>query len=58
VAYLNMDAAVEMYRLGALSGIEFRDIQISYLNAVDRKLRAIYQAKLSEISLLLLAGSL
>ena len=58
VAYLNMDAAVEMYRLGALSGIEFRDIQISYLNAVDRKLRAIYQAKLSEISLLLLAGAL
>jgi len=57
-AYANMDAAVEMYRLGEIAGIEFRDIQISYLNAVDRKLRAIYQAKLSEISLLLLAGSL
>jgi outer membrane protein TolC len=58
VASSNVDAAMEGYRLGTLSGIEFRDIQISYLNAVDRKLRAIYQAKLSEVALLLLSGSI
>ncbi|MCL1973496.1 MAG: TolC family protein [Bacteroidetes bacterium] len=58
VAYSNVDAAMEKYRLGSLSGIEFRDIQLNYLNAVDRKLRAIYQAKLSEVALLVLAGEL
>ena len=58
VAYSNVEAAMERYRLGSLSGIEFRDIQLSYLNAVDRKLRAVYQAKLSEVALLLLAGAI
>jgi len=58
VAFSNVEAAMERYRLGSLSGIEFRDIQLSYLNAVDRKLRAIYQAKLSEVALLLLAGAI
>ena len=58
VAYSNVDAAMEKYRLGSLSGIEFRDIQLNYLNAVDRKLRAIYQAKLSEVALLVLAGAI
>ncbi|MCL2727040.1 MAG: TolC family protein [Bacteroidales bacterium] len=56
VASSNVEAAMERYRLGSLSGIEFRDIQLGYLNAVDRKLRAMYQAKLSEVALLLLAG--
>jgi hypothetical protein len=51
-----VEAAMERYRLGSLSGIEFRDIQLGYLNAVDRKLRAMYQAKLSEVALLLLGG--
>ncbi|OFY42653.1 MAG: hypothetical protein A2X18_13240 [Bacteroidetes bacterium GWF2_40_14] len=57
-AYLNLDAALEKYRLGSLSGIEFRDIQLSYLDASDRRLKAIYQAKISEITLHLLAGEL
>ncbi|MFA5849344.1 MAG: TolC family protein [Bacteroidales bacterium] len=57
-AYLNLDAALEKYRLGSLSGIEFRDIQLSYLDASDRRLKAIYQAKISEINLHLLAGEL
>jgi len=58
VASSNVEAAMESYRLGSISGIEFRDIQLGYLNAVDRKLRAIYQAKLSEVALLLLAGAI
>jgi outer membrane protein TolC len=57
-AYLNLDAAMEKYRLGALSGIEFRDIQLSYLDASDRMLNSIYQAKISEITLHLLVGDL
>ncbi len=57
-AYLNLEAAMEKYRLGSLSGIEFRDYQLSYLDASDRKLRALYQTKVSEITLNLLAGEL
>ena len=57
-AYLNLEAAMEKYRLGSLSGIEFRDYQLSYLDASDRKLRALYQNKISEITLHLMAGTL
>ncbi|MDP3437849.1 MAG: TolC family protein [Bacteroidales bacterium] len=57
-AFLNLEAAMEMYRLGSLSGIEFRDYQLSYLDASDRKLRALYQTKVSEITLHLMAGGL
>ncbi len=55
-AMANLEAAMEMYRLGTMSGVEFREIQRSYLEAVDRMLAALYQAKESEISLLYLAG--
>lgn len=58
VAEMNLEAAMAKYKIGSISGIQYRDIQISYLNAADRKLKAIYQAKLSEIQLKLLAGEL
>lgn len=57
-AFLNLDAAIEKYRIGSLSGIEFRDFQLSYLDASVRKISSLYQAKLSEITLHLLAGEL
>jgi outer membrane protein TolC len=57
-AYLNLDAAIEKYKIGSLSGIEFRDFQTSYLDASVRKINALYQAKISEITLHLLAGDL
>lgn len=56
VAFENLDAALEKYKLGSLSGIEFREFQRSYIDAVDRKLSAIFQAKVSELSLLLISG--
>ena len=58
IAYFNLEMAMERYRLGSFAILDFRDIQLGYLNAVDRKLRAIYQAKLSEVALLLLAGAI
>lgn len=58
VAFENLDAALEKYKLGSLSGIEFREFQRSYIDAVDRKLSAIYQAKVSELSLLLISGEI
>ena len=57
-AKLNLDTAIEKYRLGSISGIEFREIQRSYLNAEIRRLAALYQAKVSEITLLYLSGRL
>lgn len=58
VAYQTLTTALDRYRLGSLSGIEFRDFQRSYLDAVTRKVDALFQAKSSEISLLLLSGHL
>lgn len=58
VAEKNLDAALEKYKLGSLSGIEFREFQRSYLDAVDRMLLALYQAKVSELSLLLISGGI
>lgn len=58
VAFDNLDAALERYKLGDLSGIEFREFQRSYIDAVDREVMAIYQAKVSELSLLLISGDL
>ncbi|MGL4292815.1 MAG: TolC family protein, partial [Bacteroidales bacterium] len=58
VAYDNLGAALQKYKIGSLSGIEFREFQRSYIDAVNRKLSAIYQAKVSELSLLLLSGGI
>lgn len=55
---LNLTVAIERYRLGDLSGIDFRNIQLQFLAAQERKIATIYQAKLSEIELLILSGQL
>lgn len=58
VAAANLDAALVKYKIGSLSGIEFREFQRSYIDAVDRKYSAIYQAKVRNLSLLLLSGEI
>lgn len=58
VAFDNLDAAIEKYKLGTLSGIEFREFQRSYIDAIDREVSAVYQAKISELSLLLISGQM
>lgn len=58
VAFDNLDAALEKYKLGTLPGIEFREFQRSYIDAVDRKVSALYQAKISDLSLLLISGKI
>jgi len=58
VARASLEIAMERYRLGSLSGLEFREYQRNYLNAINRRLTALYQAKISEIGLRLLAGEL
>ncbi|MDE6452254.1 MAG: TolC family protein [Odoribacter sp.] len=58
VAFENLDAALERYKLGELAGIEFREFQRSYIDAVDREVSAIYQTKISELALLLISGQI
>jgi outer membrane protein len=58
VAGKSLDIAMERYRLGSLSGLEFREYQNQYLEATNRRLTALYQAKISEIGLRLLCGEL
>jgi len=58
VAEKSLEIALERYRLGSLSGLEFREYQNKYLDAINRRLTALYQAKMSEIGLRLLCGEL
>jgi outer membrane protein, adhesin transport system len=56
VARENLEIALERYRLGALSGLELREVQKSLLDAEERLISIKYQTKLAEISLLQIAG--
>jgi len=58
VAASNLEIALERYTIGSLSGLEFRDYQKNYLEAVNRQWTAMYTAKVSEINLRLLGGEL
>jgi outer membrane protein TolC len=53
-----LDIAIEKYRIGSLSGVEFREFQRAYIEAVKRRMSASHQAKVSEIGLQLLSGKL
>jgi outer membrane protein TolC len=53
-----LESAIEKYRIGSLSGLEFREFQRSYIEAVKRLMNSSYQAKVSEIGLLLMSGNL
>lgn len=58
IAKENLDITVEKYRIGTIPTIEFRTAQLNYINAKVRHSNAKFQAKLSEIILRQLAGSL
>lgn len=54
----NLDIALARYRLGALAGIEMREIQKNFLDASNRFINAQYLAKLAEITLKQISGSI
>ncbi len=56
VARENLEIALERYRLGALSGLELREVQKSLLDAEERLISIKFQTKLAEISLLQISG--
>ncbi len=56
VARENHEIALERYRLGALSGLELREVQKSLLDAEERLISIKFQTKLAEISLMQISG--
>jgi outer membrane protein TolC len=52
----NLSIAMERYKLGNLSGIDLREVQKSLLDANESLLSVQFQAKLAEISLLVISG--
>lgn len=55
-AHESLNIAMERYKLGALSGIELREVQKDLLDAEERLLTVSFQAKLAEISLMQISG--
>ena len=58
IAKENLDITLAKYKIGTIPTIEFRTAQLNYINASLRLSNAIYQAKLSEVTLKQLSGSL
>lgn len=57
-ANINFDIAGERYRLGELSGIEYREAQKNLLLANERLINAQFEVRLLEITLLQISGSI
>lgn len=58
IAKENLDITMAKYKIGTIPTIEFRTAQLNYINAVVCSSNAVYEAKLSEITLKELAGNL
>jgi outer membrane protein len=58
VATENTEIAMERFRLGIASYLEFRDAQVNLLTAKNRLITSIYQIKEQEIELLRLSGKI
>ncbi|WP_207435811.1 TolC family protein [Sabulibacter ruber] len=58
IARQNLEITMEKYRLGSITTVEVRDAQLNYVNATVRYSNAQYLAKIGEIALKELAGSL
>lgn len=58
IAETNLEIAMERYKLGNLSGFDMRQVQKNLLDAEERVLQVEYDAKICEISLLLISGNI
>lgn len=56
IAKQNLDIAMDRYKLGNLSGFDMRQVEKNLLAAEERQLQVEYDAKLCEISLMLISG--
>lgn len=57
-ARLNLEIAMDRYKLGNLSGFDMRQIEKNLLDAEERLLQVNYDAKICEISLMLISGQI
>ena len=57
-AQRNFDRTTEMFKLGSVSSVEYRQAQLNLLNAQTAILSAKYDAKVVELQLLQLTGRL
>ncbi len=53
-----LDIALERFRLGSISSLEFREAQRTFLAAEDRLINSRFEAKVAETELLNLSGNL
>lgn len=58
IAQQNLQITLDKFRIGTITTLEFRTAQLNYINAKVRNSNAQFQAKLSEVSLKQLAGTL
>ncbi|MBJ6116835.1 TolC family protein [Pontibacter sp. BT310] len=58
IAKRNLEITMEKFRIGSITPIEFREAQLNYVNATVRYSNAQYLAKLAEVSLKEIAGTL
>jgi outer membrane protein len=56
IAGQTLEFARERYRLGGITNLELREIQLNHLTAQNRLINARYRAKLAEIGLLQISG--
>ena len=58
IAKRNLEITLDKFKIGTVPTLEFRAAQENYVNAIARNNNAKFQAKISEIELLEIAGSL
>jgi outer membrane protein len=58
IAKQNLEITLDKFRIGTITTLEFRTAQLNYVNAKVRYSNAQFQAKLSEIELKELAGTI
>jgi outer membrane protein TolC len=58
IAKQNLNITLDKFKIGTITTLEFRTAQLNFINAKVRNSNAQFQAKLSEISLKELAGTL
>lgn len=58
IAKQNLDITLDKYRLGSIAPLELREAQRNFIQAITRFLNAQHQAKITEISLKEISGTL
>ena len=58
IAARNLEITLDKFRLGSIATVEFRAAQVNFINATTRYTTAQYEAKLEEVFLREISGTL